>query len=106
VLWFGTAERISAIVTMNHPGIWVLGDLADDDRGHGMGVVVEYGGAKGKPQWAKPKPFKWDYSQFGKANAAPATPDETMTFLIEKQNGAIDGFNRWTLNGMLFPWKR
>ena len=37
VLWLGTAERISAIVEMNHPGIWVMGDLDDDDRGHGMG---------------------------------------------------------------------
>jgi FtsP/CotA-like multicopper oxidase with cupredoxin domain len=40
-LWMGTAERISAIVEMEHPGIWVLGDLDDDDRGHGMGIVVE-----------------------------------------------------------------
>jgi hypothetical protein len=32
VLWLGTAERISAIVEMNHPGVRILGDLADDDR--------------------------------------------------------------------------
>ena len=51
VLWLGTAERVSAIVEMNHPGVWVLGDLADDDRGHGMGIVVEYAGRSGKPQW-------------------------------------------------------
>jgi len=31
VLWLGTAERISAIVEMNHPGVWIMGDLADDD---------------------------------------------------------------------------
>jgi FtsP/CotA-like multicopper oxidase with cupredoxin domain len=41
VLWLGTAERISAIVEMNRPGVWVLGDPSDDDRGHGMGIVVE-----------------------------------------------------------------
>ena len=40
----GTAERISAIVEMNHPGVWVLGDLDEDDRSHGMGIVVEYAG--------------------------------------------------------------
>ena len=28
----------------------------------GMGIVVEYAGAKGKPQWSKPKPFRWDYT--------------------------------------------
>lgn len=37
-LWLGTAEPISAIVEMNHPGVWVMGDLADDDRHHGMGI--------------------------------------------------------------------
>ena len=48
VLWLGTAERVSAIVEMNHPGVWVMGDLADDDRRHGMGIVVEYAGAQGQ----------------------------------------------------------
>ena len=28
VLWLGTAERVSAIVEMKHPGVWVMGDLA------------------------------------------------------------------------------
>jgi FtsP/CotA-like multicopper oxidase with cupredoxin domain len=102
VLWLGTAERISAIVEMNHPGVWVMGDLADDDRKHGMGIVVEYAGAKGKPQWAKPKPFHWDYARFGKANVTPAAPDETIEMTILKHNGALNGFNQWTLNGEAF----
>ena len=58
VLWLGTAERISAIVEMNHPGVFILGDLSDDDRGHGMWIVVEYSGRGGKPQGVKPKPFR------------------------------------------------
>jgi len=102
VLWLGTAERVSAIVEMNHPGVWILGDLADDDRNRGMGIVVEYAGAKGKPKWAKPKPFRWDYTQFGKINSMPAKPDETMEFTIVKHNGALNGFNQWTLNGEAF----
>ena len=102
VLWLGTAERISAIVEMSHPGVWVMGDLADDDRNRGMGIVVEYAGVKGKPQWVKPKPFRWDYAQFGKVDTAPATPDETREFTIVKHNGALNGFNRWTLNGEAF----
>ncbi len=102
VLWLGTAERISAIVEMNHPGVWVMGDLADDDRGRGMGIVVEYSGRKGKAQWRKPKPFRWDYTQFGQPNATPAPPDETIEMLIVKQNGALGGFNKWTLNGEAF----
>jgi FtsP/CotA-like multicopper oxidase with cupredoxin domain len=102
VLWLGTAERISAIVEMKHPGIWIMGDLSDDDRKRGMGIVVEYAGAKGKPQWSKPKPFRWDYTQFGKADPVSVQPDDTMEFLIVKHNGAVNGFNQWTLNGEAF----
>jgi FtsP/CotA-like multicopper oxidase with cupredoxin domain len=47
VLWLGTAERISAVVEMKNPGVWVMGDLADDDRTRGMGVVIEYAGKTG-----------------------------------------------------------
>jgi FtsP/CotA-like multicopper oxidase with cupredoxin domain len=102
VLWLGTAERTSALVEMDHPGVWVMGDLADDDRRHGMGVVVEYAGQKGKPLWIKPKPYRWDYTQFGNANALPASPDETIEITVVKHNGALDGFNQWTLNGEAF----
>lgn len=102
VLWLGTAERISAIVEMKHPGVWVLGDLSDDDRRHGMGIVVEYSGQAGKPQWVKPKPFRWDYARFGKAVAAPSPPDETIEMTFVKRNAAAHGFNLWTINGEAF----
>ncbi|MDB5009809.1 MAG: copper oxidase [Mucilaginibacter sp.] len=46
VLWIGTAERISAIVEMKHPGVWIMGDLADDDRSNGMGTIIQYAGQK------------------------------------------------------------
>jgi FtsP/CotA-like multicopper oxidase with cupredoxin domain len=102
VLWLGTAERVSAIVTMNHPGVWVLGDLADDDRGRGMGIVVEYAGRRGRPTWLKPKPFPWDYARFGRLSASPTLPDETIEMMIVKHNAALGGFNQWTLNGQAF----
>jgi FtsP/CotA-like multicopper oxidase with cupredoxin domain len=102
VLWLGTAERISAIVHMNHPGVWVMGDLDNDDRRNGMGLVVEYAGQKGKAQWVKPQPFRWDYTHFSKANAQPAQPDETIAMIIVKNNAALNGFNQWTLNGEAF----
>jgi len=102
LLWLGTAERISALVEMNHPGVWVMGDLDDDDRRHGMGIVVEYAGQSGKPQWVKPKPLRWDYTRFGKVNVAPSSPDETIEMTIVKNNAALNGFNQWTLNGEAF----
>jgi FtsP/CotA-like multicopper oxidase with cupredoxin domain len=102
VLWLGTAERVSAIVEMKRPGVWTMGDLSDDDRRHGMGVVVEYAKRKGVAQWAKPLPFRWDYARFGSVGATAAAPDETIEITIGKQNAAAHGFNVWTLNGEPF----
>jgi FtsP/CotA-like multicopper oxidase with cupredoxin domain len=119
VLWLGTAERISAIVEMNHPGVWIMGDTADDDRQHGMGIVVEYAGTKGKPLWVAPPAFKWNYSRFGKPNTVEndprlasnneartwgtPVPDETFDMTFAKDNAAMEGFNRWTINGVAYP---
>jgi FtsP/CotA-like multicopper oxidase with cupredoxin domain len=106
VLWLGTAERISAIVEMNQPGVWIMGDLADDDRGHGMGIVIEYAGRRGKPRWSAPKPFKWDYTRFGRPEATAAVPDETIEMTFVKNNAALDGFNQWTINGQAFSMEK
>ena len=102
VLWLGTAERISAIVEMDHPGVWVMGDLADDDRRDGMGVVIEYAGSKDKPAWRKPPPFHWDYRRFADPSKVVQPPDRTIDMLFAKDNAAEQGFNRWTINGKAF----
>jgi len=100
VLWLGAAERVSAIVEMRNPGIWILGDLSDDDRQAGMGIVVEYTGRTGDPQWAPPPPFQWDYRVFGAAGRHnPPAVDHVIDMLIEKRNAASNGFNVWTING-------
>jgi len=103
VLWLGTAERVSAIVEMNHPGVWILGDLDNDDRRHGMGIVVEYAGHKGTPMWLAPPPFKWNYARFAKPGAAAAAADETIKMTFAKDNAAEEGFNMWRINGRSFP---
>src|ERR1700747_2509962 len=103
VLWLGTAERISAIVEMNHPGVWVLGDLDDEDRKRGMGIVVEYAGRTGKEQWIAPAKSKWNYGQFAKAGARAPEPDQTLEMTFAKDNAAEEGFNRWTINGVAYP---
>ncbi len=102
VLWLGTAERISAIVEMNHPGVWIMGDLDKDDRHHGMGIVVEYAGQKGKGQWVEPAPFHWSYLRFAKPGASASAPDETFDMIFVKENAAEQGFNRWTINGVAY----
>jgi len=103
VLWIGTAERVSAIVEMNQPGVWIMGDLTDDDRHHGMGIVVEYAGRTGKAQWVAPPKSRWSYAHFAKPDARAAAPDETIEMTLVKQNAAEDGFNLWTINGVAYP---
>jgi FtsP/CotA-like multicopper oxidase with cupredoxin domain len=103
VLWLGTAERVSAIVEMNHPGVWVMGDTDDDDRHHGMGIVVEYENQTGRAQWVAPPKFKWDYTRFARQDASAPTPDERFEMTFAKDNAALDGFNRWTINNIAYP---
>ncbi len=102
VLWLGAGERVSAIVEMNNPGVWILGDLSDDDRRAGMGVVVEYAGRNGVPRWAPPPPFKWDYRLFAGTDRTRPVVDHAIDLLIEKRNAVVNGFNQWTINGAAF----
>jgi FtsP/CotA-like multicopper oxidase with cupredoxin domain len=103
VVWLGTAERISALVEMNHPGVWIMGDLDNDDRPHGMGIVVEYANHSGKPQWIAPPPFRWSYLRFAIPRGIAYIPDERFEMTFAKENAAEEGFNRWTINGVSYP---
>jgi FtsP/CotA-like multicopper oxidase with cupredoxin domain len=103
VLSLAVAERVDAVVEMNAPGVWVLGSTLEKARKMGLGIVVEYAGQKGAPQWKDPAPAKWDYAQF--ANAQPAAqPDETFT-LTFRDIGPQPGskFDTWTINGKSWP---
>ncbi|HWD98387.1 MAG TPA: multicopper oxidase domain-containing protein [Bryobacteraceae bacterium] len=104
VLELGTAERISAMVEMKNPGVWILGTPADDDRKNGMGIVVEYAGRTGSPRWIKPPQKPWDYTIFGQ-NRTVQNPDETIPLVFGKLNGGQGGFNRWTINGTSYDEK-
>ncbi|HTS76314.1 MAG TPA: multicopper oxidase domain-containing protein [Bryobacteraceae bacterium] len=104
VVELGTAERVDAIVEMKNPGVWILGTPADDDRNHGMGIVVEYANRSGAPKWIAPPKKFWDYTSFGESRDA-AKPDEVIPLVFGKINGGKGGFNRWTVNGKEFDEK-
>jgi FtsP/CotA-like multicopper oxidase with cupredoxin domain len=103
LLWIGTAERISAVVEMKRPGVWIMGDLDDDDRQHGMGIVVEYARHSGKPAWIAPPPHRWNYTAFAKPGSTAPRADQIFEMTFAKDNAAEDGFNRWTINGTAYP---
>ena len=102
VLVLAPAERIDAIVEMKQPGVWVFGSIEDSMREMGMGVVIEYAGQPGTPQWSKPQSSTWDYTVFG-ANAATPEPDQRFNLTFEKIPGGRGGFNHWTINGKSWP---
>jgi FtsP/CotA-like multicopper oxidase with cupredoxin domain len=97
VLELGPAERVDAFVEMDRPGIWILGETRDAQRGAGMGIVVEYAGEHGPPRWVTPPPFTWDYTVFGGSQTAPE-PDGRFPLVIREGSG-----HKWTINGKSFP---
>ena len=103
MLQIGAAERVDAIVSMDAPGVWILGSMDDDDRQHGFGVVLEYADRKGAPQWTKPEKQPWDYTLFGKDTKVITAPDGQFDLVFKKIPGGHGGFNRWTINGKSYP---
>jgi FtsP/CotA-like multicopper oxidase with cupredoxin domain len=101
-LFLAPAERADVIVEMNNPGVWIFGGIKDDDRKMGLGVVIEYAGQSGQPQWSAPPESPWDYTVFGDNRSVPS-PDERLDLVFEKVPGGHGGYNRWTINGKSWP---
>ena len=103
VLFLAPAERADVVVEMNRPGVWILGDVSDDERRKGLGIVVEYADQRGEPQWTAPPNSDWDYTLFGHKDRPVPAPDERVELLFEKVPGGRGGYNRWTINGKSWP---
>src|SRR5208283_1305753 len=71
VIEMGPAERVDAVVVMNQPGVWILGEADDQMRNAGLGIVVEYANRSGAPQWTAPEKTLWDYTLFGREVESP-----------------------------------
>jgi FtsP/CotA-like multicopper oxidase with cupredoxin domain len=97
-------ERVDAIVEMNNPGVWILGEIRDVARQSGMGIVVEYANQQQRAQWTPPAKSRWDYTLFGTAAPHPA-PDETIDMTFEKVPGGPHGINHWLINGKEYRGK-
>lgn len=92
----GPGERIDAIVEMNNPGVWILGEMDDRQRAGGMGIVVEYADRKGPPQWVPTPDVPWDYTLFGGGESA-TTPTDRIPLEFKQKGG------RWAINSKSFP---
>lgn len=90
----GPGERIDAIVDMNNPGVWILGEIDDAHREAGMGIVVEYADQKGPPRWVRQPVEPFDYTLFGNAMPSP-DPGEKLRLEFKAKG------DRWVINGKL-----
>jgi FtsP/CotA-like multicopper oxidase with cupredoxin domain len=109
VLSLGPAERVDALVTMNAPGVWILGEVDDPMRNHGLGIVVEYENRNGMPQWIAPGKAAWDYTIFGPSPDAPletagAGPEQMEIIpLVFQRKFVAKWLEHWMINGKVYP---
>jgi FtsP/CotA-like multicopper oxidase with cupredoxin domain len=109
MLRLAPAERVSAIVEMNAPGVWVLGEVRKHVQATGMGIVVEYANATGAPKWIQPEELVWDYGQFADGSGAGAASasgngeaiEIPLTFEAKFEGHGSE--ERWTINGKSYP---
>jgi FtsP/CotA-like multicopper oxidase with cupredoxin domain len=102
VLMLGPGERVDALVTMDRPGVWIMGAPEDPVREGGLGIVIEYANQRRTPQWTTAPPSTWDYTRFGKPPSQPA-PAEKIDMVFEKIPRGAGKFNSFTVNGKPYP---
>lgn len=103
VIEMGPAERVDAIVTMNRPGVWILGEPNDAMRNTGLGVVVEYANRSETPQWTPAPKTPWDYTVFGRDQETPAPDGGVVPLVFHKKFAGNRWVDNWTINGKSFP---
>lgn len=105
MLRLAPAERVSATVEMNAPGVWVLGEVRKHVQAAGMGIVVEYAGAAGKPVWTQPDDLVWDYPQFASPGDTTKSGDEATRIELSFDSKFQGHGNPelWRINGKSYP---
>jgi FtsP/CotA-like multicopper oxidase with cupredoxin domain len=104
MLRLAPAERVSAVVEMKNPGVWVLGEVRKHVQAAGMGIVVEYANTSAKPVWTQPEELVWNYSQFAQPAAAPSGTDATRIELsFDSKFQGHGNEELWRINGKTYP---
>jgi FtsP/CotA-like multicopper oxidase with cupredoxin domain len=104
MLRLAPAERVCAVVEMNRPGVWVMGEVRKHIQAAGMAMVVEYAGQSGEPKWEQPETLDWSYLGFGGGVSAAADAKAIEVPLVfESKFRGHGGVERWTINGRSYP---
>ena len=104
-LRLGPAERVDALVVMDQPGIWILGETDDDIRKSGMGIVVEYANQTGTPHWTPPPADDFRYETFSAPVSAdtPKVEEVQIPLAFQSKYQGYGDFDHWTINGLSWP---
>ena len=105
MLRLAPAERVSAVVEMNNPGVWVLGEVRKHVQALGMAVAVEYENRSGSARWEQPHDLIWSYEQFAAAQPAtvPSEPPILVPLVFESKFRGHGAMEAWTINGESYP---
>jgi FtsP/CotA-like multicopper oxidase with cupredoxin domain len=103
MLRLAPAERVSAVVVMSNPGVWVLGEVRRHIQAAGMGLVVEYAGASGAPTWVQPLRLRWDYADFGSATTVDDAMLHEIPLVFQSKFQGHGAMETWTINGKSYP---
>ena len=104
MLRLAPAERVSAIVEMDNPGVWVLGEVRKHVQASGMGVVIEYANSSGRPVWTQPEDLAWNYHQFAAAGNAAVNQDvKTIELVFDSKFQGHGNEELWRINGLGYP---
>ncbi len=108
MLRLAPAERVCAVVEMNNPGVWVLGEVRKHVQVAGMAIAVEYADRGGPPRWQQPHELLWNYEQFslsgsGAEPAEPAEPAILVPLVFESKFRGHGAMEEWTINGESYP---
>jgi len=105
MLRLAPAERVSAVVEMDNPGIWVLGEVRKHVQALGMAVILEYQNKKGPARWEQPSDLVWNYEQFAAAQTAQraSAPAMLVPLVFESTFRGHGAMEAWTINGESYP---
>jgi FtsP/CotA-like multicopper oxidase with cupredoxin domain len=107
MLRLAPAERVCALVKMNSPGVWVLGEVRKHIQAAGMGIVVEYAGSAGRPVWQQPLSLGWEYTRFAATASAVATAGPVtnipIPLVFESKFAGHGAVDHWMINGKSYP---
>jgi FtsP/CotA-like multicopper oxidase with cupredoxin domain len=105
MLRLAPAERVCAVVEMNNPGVWVLGEVRRHVQALGMAMTIEYANRSGSPTWDQPPELNWNYGVFADAYGAESSTNAPILvpMLIESKFRGHGAMESWTINGESYP---